>query len=253
VAADGVGRRTVLRAGALAAAGPLVAACGAVDNLLTASSVRVAVTWGDAELAAFQSVLNGFRRRYPQYEVDVIPLGDAIADAVSAQVNGRPDLVILPRPGLITENLPRIAPLPNGVWRDDWLPQAWRDVVWHRDPRGALVPYGLPFKVTNESALWYRADLFDKLHLSPPTTWSELLDDVRKLKGTGEIHELAAKTLCMAAGTAQGLIPWANQGHRRIAHKSRKKGFALFCLDLRPFSSEPLPKRLYSLGVSQAR
>ncbi|HEX4705262.1 MAG TPA: ABC transporter substrate-binding protein [Pseudonocardiaceae bacterium] len=174
MAADRVGRRTVLRAGALAAAGPVVAACGAVDNLLAASSVRVAVTWGDAELAAFQSVLDGFRRRY-QYDVDVIPLGDAIADAVSAQVNGRPDVVMLPRPGLITENLARIAPLPDGVWHDDWLPRAWRDVVWHRGPGGALVPYGLPFKVTNESALWYRADLFDALHLSPPTTWSDWL------------------------------------------------------------------------------
>jgi alpha-glucoside transport system substrate-binding protein len=175
VAADRFGRRTVLRAGALVAAGPLVAACGAVDNLLAASSVRVAVSWGDAELAAFQSVLNVFRRRYPQYAVDVIPLGDAIADAVSAQVNGRPDVVMLPRPGLITENLPRIAPLPDGVWDDNWLPRAWRDVVWHRDPGGALVPYGLPFKVTNESALWYRADLFDALHLSAPTTWSDWL------------------------------------------------------------------------------
>ncbi len=174
--ADRVGRRTVLRAGALAAAGPLLAACGVMDNLLAVNTVRVAVSWSDAELAAFQSVLDGFRSQFP-YEVDVIPLGDDIADALSSQVNGRPDVVMLPRPGLVTENLARLDPLPAGVWNDDALSSEWRGLVWQpgRSPDGRLVPYGLPFKVANESALWYRADLFDALHLSPPTTWSAWL------------------------------------------------------------------------------
>jgi alpha-glucoside transport system substrate-binding protein len=175
VPADRIGRRTVLRAGALAAATPLVAACGAMDNLLAVDIVRVAVSWSDTELAAFQAVLDGFRRQ-SGYEVDVIPLGDDIADAVSAQVNGRPDVVMLPRPGLVAEHLDRLDPLPAGVWHDTWLSPAWRDLVWQPTAPGRPpVPYGLPFKVANQSALWYRADLFDALHLAPPTTWSAWL------------------------------------------------------------------------------
>jgi alpha-glucoside transport system substrate-binding protein len=165
-----VDRRTVLRAGAFAAASPLLAACGALDNLVTSGVVRVAVSWSDAELAAFQLVLNGFRKQ-SQYEVDVIPLGDDIADAVTSQVNGKPDIVMLPRPGLIVPNLSRIAPLPPGAWHPRWLSDGWQDNVWHAD-----VPYGLPFKVANQSALWYRQDVFDALHLNPPTTWSQWLD-----------------------------------------------------------------------------
>lgn len=184
--ADRIGRRTVLRAGALAAAAPLLAACGVVDDLLAVNLVRVAVSWGDAELAAFQDVLDEFRDHYPQYEVDVIPLGDDIADAVSSQVNGRPDVVLLPRPGLVVENLDRLAPLPPGTWRDDWLSPAWRDLVWQPTrPGGPAVPYGLPFKVANESALWYRKDVFDRLHLAPPATWSAWLDVNDVLIGNG--------------------------------------------------------------------
>ncbi len=181
---EGVGRRAVLRAGALAAAAPVLAACGAVDNLLAVDVVRVAVSWSDAELAAFQSVLDGFRRQ-TQIAVDVIPLGDDIADAVTAQVNGKPDVVMLPRVGLVEENLGRLAPLPSGVWRDDWLTPGWRDVVWLADGAASAVPYGLPFKVANQSALWYRKDVFGALGLGPPDTWSQWLDLNDTLIGHG--------------------------------------------------------------------
>lgn len=153
-----------------------MAACGAVDRLFAASTtVRVAVTWGDAELAAFQSVVDGFRRQFPQYEVDVIPLGDDIAEALTSQVTGRPDVVLLPRPGLVTEHVGQLAPLPEDVWPGDALSPAWRGLVWHPGPAGRPVPYGLPFKVANQSALWYRGDVFDAHHLAPPRTWSEWL------------------------------------------------------------------------------
>jgi alpha-glucoside transport system substrate-binding protein len=174
VSPDRIDRRTVLRAGALAAAGPLLAACGAMDNLLAVDVVRVAVSWSDAELAAFQSVLDVFRQR-TQYEVDVIPLGDDIADAVTSQVNGRPDIVMLPRVGLVGQNSHRLAPLPAGTWHDDWLASSWRDVVSVDGGAGGPTPYGLPFKVANQSVLWYRQDVFDDLGLAPPATWSAWL------------------------------------------------------------------------------
>jgi alpha-glucoside transport system substrate-binding protein len=174
----------VLRAGALAAAAPLLGACGSVDRLLAVDAVRVAVSWSDAELAAFQSVLNGFRRS-SSYDVDVIPLGDDIADAVTAQVNGRPDVVMLPRPGLVGEHRDRLDPLPPETWHDSWLADGWQDVVWLPDGNGRPTPYGLPFKVANQSALWYRKDLFDALGLEPPTTWSAWLEVNDTLIGHG--------------------------------------------------------------------
>jgi alpha-glucoside transport system substrate-binding protein len=171
-----VGRRTVLRAAGLAAAVPLFAACDAVDNLFALNTIRVAVTWSDAELAAFRSVVDAFHAAHPAYQVDVIPFGDDIADALSAGANGRPDVVMMPRPGLVTEDLAQLAPLPDGVWRADSLAPEWRDLVSGPNPGGGgSVPYGLPFKVANQSALWYRKDLFDRYGLDKPDSWTEWL------------------------------------------------------------------------------
>lgn len=160
----------MLRAGALAAATPLLGACGALDNLVTSDVVRVAVSWSGDELTAFQRVLDGFRNEFHR-QVDVIPLGDDIADAVTSQVNGRPDVVMLPRSGLIGPHLSLLTPLPPGTWHPEWLSKSWHAAVSYLN-----VPYGLPFKVANHSALWYRQDLFDRLHIDPPTTWSQWLD-----------------------------------------------------------------------------
>jgi alpha-glucoside transport system substrate-binding protein len=165
-----VGRRTVLRAAGLAAAVPLVAACDAVDKLFALNTIRVAVTWSDAELAAFQSVVDAFEAANPTYQVDLIPLGDDIADALSSGTNGRPDVVMMPRPGLVTEHLDQLDPLPADVWDRASLSDGWQSLVWSQG-----VPYGLPFKVANQSALWYRKDLLDEHRLTAPTTWSEWL------------------------------------------------------------------------------
>lgn len=160
----------MLRAAALAAAAPLVGACGAMDDLFALDTVRVAVSWSDTELAAFRSVLDEFQRQYTQYQVDVIPLGDGISDALSSGANGKPDIVMLPRPGLIDDQFDQLAPLPAGTWHNDYLSPDWQNLVWRQG-----VPYGLPFKVANQSALWYRKDLFDAHGLRPPETWSEWL------------------------------------------------------------------------------
>lgn len=211
-----IDRRTILRAGALAAASPLLGACGAFDNLLTSDVVRVAVSWSDEELAAFQRVLDNFRQHSP-YEVDVIPLGDDIADAVTSQVNGKPDVVMLPRPGLIGPNLARLAPLPPGTWHSEWLLARWRDYVWHGG-----VAYGLPFKVANESALWYRRDVFDALHLDPPTTWSRWLDvnDTLLRNGITPLSIGGGDGWPLAAFFANVLRGWAPDGYGTFANPS---------------------------------
>lgn len=174
-----IDRRTLLRAGGLAAAGALLSSCDVVDSFVSANVVRIAVSWSDSELAAFQKVLDDFRVHHG-YEVDVIPLGDDIAQAVTAQANGRPDVVMLPRPGLIKPNLDVLAPLPDTAWQADSLSPEWQELVWDNGS-----PYGLPFKVANQSALWYRKDLFDELRLAPPGTWSEWLDVNNRLLDAG--------------------------------------------------------------------
>jgi alpha-glucoside transport system substrate-binding protein len=154
----GVHRRTVLRAGALVAVAG-AAGCSTIQRTTGVGDlVRVAVSWSATELAAFRSVLAG--SGVDDYEL--IPFGDDIDAALGARTSGRPDVVALPRIGLVSANL---APLPDDVWRPEYDEIAGDNGVH----------YGLPFKFAHKSVVWYRKKVFTDRGLQPPTTWDEWL------------------------------------------------------------------------------
>jgi alpha-glucoside transport system substrate-binding protein len=126
---------------------------------------RVAVSWSAAELSAFAHVLD--RRGVQDYEL--IPLGDDIGAALGARTSGRPDLVAVPQVGHVTANLDKLAPLPDGVWHEDYAN------IW-RDPKVDGRHYALPFKLANVSVVWYRKDVFASHDLRAPQTWDDWLD-----------------------------------------------------------------------------
>jgi alpha-glucoside transport system substrate-binding protein len=136
--------------------------------------VRVAVTWSAAELAAFAGVLD--TRVADAYEL--IPLGDDIGAALGARTTGGPDVVAVPQVGHVTANLDELAPLPDGVWKDDYRK------IWPAASVGGK-HYALPFKLAHTSVVWYRADLFDRHRLTPPSTWDEWLDLNARLSRLG--------------------------------------------------------------------
>ncbi len=176
-------RRAWLRTAALLPLATAVGGCSTGAELFGLQRrVRVAVSWSAAELAAFRRVLDridrlpGMPKR--DYSVDLVPLGDDIAAAFAAGGTGRPDVVMLPRPGLVKDNLEALAPLPDGVWPlgeagESYAP-IWRALLFQPDPgTDTRVPYGLPWKLAHKSLVWYRACLFDQHGLEPPRTWSE--------------------------------------------------------------------------------
>lgn len=181
----------MLRAAAVApfaGAAGVVTGCG--DLARTAGLgdfVRVAVTWSAAELAAFARVLDG--RGVRNYEL--IPLGDNIGAALGARVAGRPDIVAVPQVGHVTANLGKLAPLPDGVWHDDYR-RIWPDASV--DGRN----YALPFKLANTSVVWYRKDFFGRHGLEPPATWDDWLTLNERIIDTG--------TAPLALGGADGWV-----------------------------------------------
>lgn len=159
-------RRSLLRvAGLLSTTGVAGSAAGCA-SLLPRPTVRVAVTWSAGELEAFHRVLSGLRPR--GYSVVPVPLGDNIAAALGAGRTGSPDVVMLPRPGLVAGHLRRMDPLPRAAAEPWPYADIWNDLVFRH---GQL--YGLPFKMAHKSAVWYRTDVFAEHGLRPPRTWSE--------------------------------------------------------------------------------
>lgn len=67
----------------------------------------------------------------------------------------------------------------GGAWRDSFSPGALG--VYSYDGKN----YGVPWDM-GMVGFWYNKDLFSQAGIdAPPTTWSELLDDVQKLKDAG--------------------------------------------------------------------
>ncbi|HSV67761.1 MAG TPA: ABC transporter substrate-binding protein [Mycobacteriales bacterium] len=153
-----------------AVAGTAAGCAAAADVLGLGRTVRVAVTWSAEELQAFRAVLDGFGDL--PYAIDLVPLGDDISAAFGPQ---RPDIIMLPQPGLVTENHDKLQPLPDQV-SPGW-PYA---AVW-----SPVSSYGLPFKMTDKSTVWYRKSVFAEYGLDPPPSWSKWLNLNARLARAG--------------------------------------------------------------------
>ena len=168
-----------------AAATLLVAGCSS-DVLGLRRSVRVAVSWSGQELRAFHKVLDGLGEL--DYTVDVVPLGDDISTAFGPRSTRRPDVVMLPQPGLVPRHLDDLDPIP-----DDLAPlgrtRLWDELLVH-----GSTTYGVPFKTAHKSAVWYRPSVFRQIGVQPPRLWAEWLVLNRKLIQAG------VSPLSLAAG-----------------------------------------------------
>jgi len=144
----------------------VVAGCSS-DVLGLRRSVRIAVSWSGQELRAFHKVLDGLGPL--DYPVEVVPLGDDISTAFGARSTRRPDIVMLPQPGLVPRHLRDLEPMP-----DDLAPlgraRLWKDLLVHQS-----TTYGVPFKTAHKSAVWYRPSVFAQVGVQPPRLWSEWL------------------------------------------------------------------------------
>lgn len=135
------------------------------------------MSWSSQELRAFQSVLDGLGRL--DYPVEVVPLGDDISTAFGPRTARRPDLVMLPQPGLVPQHKNNLESMP------DDLADRGRTRLWDELLVVDGTTYGLPFKTAHKSAVWYRPSALDKVGLKPPTQWSEWLELNRSLSLSG--------------------------------------------------------------------
>ncbi len=154
----------------------LLAGCSS-DVLGLRRAVRVAVSWSGEELRAFHKVLAGLGTL--DYPVEVVPLGDAISTAFGTRSTRRPDVVMLPQPGLVPRHLADLEPIP-----DDIAPlgrvRLWKELLVHEG-----TTYGVPFKTAHKSAVWYRPSVFREHGVQPPRLWSEWLTLNRTLTQAG--------------------------------------------------------------------
>ncbi|WP_245669099.1 ABC transporter substrate-binding protein [Nocardia speluncae] len=163
---------------------PLLAACSPDVLLGAPGAVRIAVSWSGQELSAFRAVLASTRLPEP---VEIIPLGDEIDTALTARGRSAPDIVMLPQAGLVHDLVTagRLRPVPEDLWVDAQGPRYadhWRRLC-HHDGRS----YGVPFKASAKSLVWYDREAVAGLRAGDPADWTlgDWSAGVQRFAGTG--------------------------------------------------------------------
>jgi alpha-glucoside transport system substrate-binding protein len=169
---------------------PFTPACS--DTSAGGNQVEVTGPWGGTEQVRFRSVLERFSR---ESGIQVTfatgsPDSDRPDREVAATLERRlangcaPDVALLPQPGLLADLAAagRIKPLPRdtaSLVRRNYNP-AWLRLASYG---GEL--YGVWFKASNKSMIWYRSEAFDRAGVEPPSTWSELMQVSESLAASG--------------------------------------------------------------------
>jgi alpha-glucoside transport system substrate-binding protein len=181
-----VSRRAVLGA---ALAAPVLAACGGGAR----GTVRVGVAWSGDELAQFRRALRHFTASR-RWGVSVVSLGDDVATLLAGRVARgiAPDVAMLPRPGLVEEDLTGLAVVPD-------LTPAGVNAGWRALASPGGTARGVWYKTAHKSLVWYRPDVFARLGVrEPPSDWA----------GWQELRErcLRAGIAPLSIGAADGWV-----------------------------------------------
>ena len=134
-------------------------------------------------------------------EVRYIGSKDFVADLEqrTGDADDPPDIAVVPQPGFVTELAESETILPLGDAVVEQLENNYPDAVI--DLIGDETLFGVPFRLTMKSLVWYRPEVFETNGWSVPATMDELADLVADIDGTADINPWC---LGMEAGTSSG-------------------------------------------------
>lgn len=142
---------------------------------LNGQKLKVTAVWTGVEQKSFTKVLDEFAKRTGA-EVAYVPSGDDMSAFIGSKVAGGdpPDVAMLQQPGALREFAGKGWLKPLGEEARAQLrknfPQGWQD-LGSADGK----QYGVYFKTSNKSLVWYNTKIFDAAGVKAPATWPEFL------------------------------------------------------------------------------
>jgi maltose-binding protein MalE len=148
-------------------------------------TVEIAAVWTGAEQDAFEEVLAAFTERTGT-EVTFTSTGDEIATVLRTRIEGDdpPPLAILPQPGLLNDLAEQDALEPIDEIVGDAVDESWAP-VWRELGTVDDDLYGVFFKGSNKSTVWYNVAAFEEAEVEPPATWDEFIETMGTLRDSG--------------------------------------------------------------------
>ncbi|WP_260640356.1 ABC transporter substrate-binding protein [Streptomyces angustmyceticus] len=172
-----------LALGATACGGTVSA--GGKKQQLTGQTVTVAGVWTGVEQQNFKKVLDAFSEKTGA-KVTFASTGDNVSTVIGSQVEGgnAPDVVMVPQVGVLQQFAEKgwLVPLSAevGAEADKNFAKVWKDY-------GTVGKkyYGLYFKASHKSTVWYSPEAFGQAGVAPAKTYQELLKSGRTLSDSG--------------------------------------------------------------------
>lgn len=152
---------------------------------LSGVTLNVAAAWSGAEQENFEQVLDAFETATGA-RVNYTSFGDQAATTLGTQIAGGnpPDVAVLPQPALMQQYARdgHLAPLSEDTLMqvEANYAQSWLDL-------GSVdgTAYGVWFKASNKSTIWYNDDIYSQAGATAPGDWDDFLDQLQLVSDSG--------------------------------------------------------------------
>jgi alpha-glucoside transport system substrate-binding protein len=141
--------------------------------------------WTGAEASAFGAVIKAYNKVYPGVKVSYKPVGDNLPTVLSTAVAGGnpPDMADIAQPGLVAQFVAKKALKPITYSRKVLL--ANFSPAWIALGTFNKKIYGLVFKASNKSTVWYNVPAFKNAGVKAPATWTQFTKNAGTIKSSG--------------------------------------------------------------------
>ncbi|MFF4955062.1 ABC transporter substrate-binding protein [Streptomyces chattanoogensis] len=152
---------------------------------LNGQKIQVTAVWTGPERENFVKVLDEFEKRTGA-TVDFVPSGDDMAGFIGSKIagGGPPDVAMLQQVGVLNEFAQKGWLKPLGTTAKEQLAKnytkGWQDLGAHKGTQ-----YGVYFKASNKSLVWYNAKAFDNAGVGAPKNWQAFLKAAQTVFDSG--------------------------------------------------------------------
>jgi ABC-type glycerol-3-phosphate transport system substrate-binding protein len=168
---------------ALAVAG---GAGGAQQQQGVSGTVSIIAKWTGDEQKSFEAVLAPFKKANPGVKIKYQGAGDNTPQVVSTAIAGGnpPDIATMPQPGTMRDFAKRGALKPinfaKSAIASHYAP------VWLQLGSVSGKLYGLFFKGSDKSTVWYNVKSFKNAGAKAPKTWPQFLAAAKTIRASGQ-------------------------------------------------------------------
>ncbi|MEU8828668.1 extracellular solute-binding protein [Streptomyces sp. NPDC048636] len=167
-------------------------ACGGGDGdsskgeqKLKGQTVNVAGTWTGVEMKNFKKVLEAFSEKTGA-KTNFVPTGDNVSTVIGSKIEGgkAPDVVMVPQVGVLKQFAKKgwLTPLSKKVGAQAGATFA---TVWKKYGTVDGTYYGLYFKASHKSTVWYSPQAFEQAGVEPPKSYEEMLKTAKTVSDSG--------------------------------------------------------------------